>query len=479
MRKKGGEHPPFFMGKLGYIFLGNGRVDFMKRILFLCFLILCILLVICRANRVENKNPVVSVVMPVYNREDLVRRAVESILNQTYTQFEFVIVNDGSTDKTGEILQEYAQKDDRIRIITNEQNCGIACARNVGMAAAKGKYIAPMDSDDMALPIRLEKSVAAMEAFPDIAVFSGRIGNIEKEMSLEWIQNPKEFWIDRTPEFLQIQMMFTNDLQNVATILRRDFFEKEKIKYNEKYLAAEDYDLWKQVLLKGGKIAGFGNVVTIARFHNSNAPDYYASMVSNTNQIKKELFEQFFAVDIKEIKWNFSEIERCLMLEKVAQGNAERLVMSPQIIDDFKQQRCPPANSNWVYVKHPKWKSFVVLGQNAEAQRHASKVRGTYVWDKDNLKIEWEKEGSEMFKKQKDGIYHFFEIGVPGIDIKHPNWSDKFITKGNRFCRKGFTDCGQILSRTPNEIRVKWDRWGIETFKKRSKTQTFEYVECP
>ena len=103
-------------------------------------------------------NPLVSVVMPVYNREMYVGAAIESILGQTFTDFELIIVDDGSTDQSVAIIQGY--RDPRIRLIRFSQNKGVSAARNVGNHEARGEFIAVMDSDDIALPKRLEKQLA-------------------------------------------------------------------------------------------------------------------------------------------------------------------------------------------------------------------------------------------------------------------------------------------------------------------------------
>ena len=111
-------------------------------------------------------NPIVSVVMPAYNVELYVEEAVRSILNQTFCDFEFIIVDDGSTDRTPEILRSFT--DPRIRLLFNEKNEGNYPARNRGCRLARGKYIAVMDADDVALPERLEKQVRFMEGNPDV-----------------------------------------------------------------------------------------------------------------------------------------------------------------------------------------------------------------------------------------------------------------------------------------------------------------------
>ena len=94
------------------------------------------------------KNPTVSVIIPTYNRAHLVGRAIKSVLNQTYRDFEIIVVDDGSTDNTKDIIKEFQKKDKRIKYIPYEKNKGGSAARNTGIKAAKGEYIAFLDSDD-------------------------------------------------------------------------------------------------------------------------------------------------------------------------------------------------------------------------------------------------------------------------------------------------------------------------------------------
>jgi glycosyltransferase involved in cell wall biosynthesis len=101
------------------------------------------------------KTPRISVVMPAYNSERYIGEAIESILNQTFTDFEFIIINDGSMDDTAKIVLQYANKDKRIKFINNKDNRGIVSVLNQGLDLAKGEYIARMDSDDISLPTRL------------------------------------------------------------------------------------------------------------------------------------------------------------------------------------------------------------------------------------------------------------------------------------------------------------------------------------
>jgi len=113
-----------------------------------------------------NKNPTVSVIIPTYNRANLISRAIRSVLNQTYSDFELIIIDDGSTDNTEDIIRQFQEKDKRIKYIKHDKNKGGSAARNRGIKIAKGKYIAFQDSDDEWLPEKLNKQVDSIEKLP-------------------------------------------------------------------------------------------------------------------------------------------------------------------------------------------------------------------------------------------------------------------------------------------------------------------------
>ncbi|MFC1700334.1 glycosyltransferase family 2 protein [Patescibacteria group bacterium] len=118
----------------------------------------------------SNKKPLVSVIMPAYNTKKYIAEAIESILNQTYKNIEFIILDDCSTDKTWEIIRSYVKKDSRIVAVRNSKNLNIALCRNKGISLSKGKYIIWADSDDISLPSRIEKQVAFMEKNPKVGI---------------------------------------------------------------------------------------------------------------------------------------------------------------------------------------------------------------------------------------------------------------------------------------------------------------------
>lgn len=125
-----------------------------------------------RGRRVDK--PLISVVMPVYNSNGFLKGAIESIKKQTYRNFEFIIVNDGSTDKSAQILHSYRKKDKRIKIFKNKRRLGFDKALSLALSKAKGRFIARMDADDISAPDRLKKQLAHLLENPDIVAVGGQ-----------------------------------------------------------------------------------------------------------------------------------------------------------------------------------------------------------------------------------------------------------------------------------------------------------------
>jgi len=127
----------------------------------------------------EKVNSLVSVLMPVYNAEQFVAQAIESVLNQTHQNFELICVDDGSQDKSYSILESYAKKDTRIKVFQNEKNTGIGYTRRKLVGLSKGTYIAILDADDIMMPQRLEKQFTFLEKNPDVVVLGGQCVTID------------------------------------------------------------------------------------------------------------------------------------------------------------------------------------------------------------------------------------------------------------------------------------------------------------
>lgn len=185
--------------------------------------------------------PKVSVVMSVFDGERYLREAVESILGQTFTDFEFIVIDDGSTDSTWEILGSY--DDSRIRLMRNQGNIGLTKSLNKGVALARGGYIARMDADDVALPQRLEMQVAFLEDHSEIGILGSwcRMLNANGE-DLGLYEMPTDDLRIRWVSLL------TNPFAHPTVVLRRALLGKDGPWYDEALETAQDYDLWLRVL---------------------------------------------------------------------------------------------------------------------------------------------------------------------------------------------------------------------------------------
>lgn len=129
----------------------------------------------------KKENPLISILMPVYNAGDFLVDAIESIRNQTLKDWELIVIDDGSTDKSHEILKKYAEKDSRIKIFRFKKNKGLALALNYGLSKAKGKYLARMDADDISMPKRLEKQLKYLKKNPQAVAIGSQVKLINEK----------------------------------------------------------------------------------------------------------------------------------------------------------------------------------------------------------------------------------------------------------------------------------------------------------
>ena len=185
--------------------------------------------------------PVVSILMPVFKTEPFLREALDSILSQTFTDFELIVLNDCSPGNAEEILDEY--KDPRIVRYLGKENVGLANVLNAGMQMAKGKYVARMDSDDISAPNRLEVQVDYLEQHPDIDLCSCGM-NLFGAMEDHWIRE-SDF------ETLRINALFFSPVLHASSVWRREAFERLGLRFRQEMVPAEDYDLWCRALSGG------------------------------------------------------------------------------------------------------------------------------------------------------------------------------------------------------------------------------------
>lgn len=205
--------------------------------------------------------PQVSIIMPVYNTAPFLREAIDSMLSQTFTDFELIVLNDCSPDNAEEILDEY--DDPRIVRYKGEKNVGLSNVLNVGIGLARGKYIARMDSDDISLPNRLQVQVDYLETHPEIDLVS---------VGMHLFGDKDEIWVrEQDFEEMKICALFYSPVLHASSMWRKDAFEKQGLRFRQEMVPSEDYDLWTRALVKGLKLVNLAEVLYKYRIHGTQA----------------------------------------------------------------------------------------------------------------------------------------------------------------------------------------------------------------
>ncbi len=207
-------------------------------------------------------NPLVTVLMPVYNGGEYLRLSIESILRQTYRDFEFLIINDCSTDNSLKIIEAFNDK--RIIIYNNENNLGQTKSLNVGLKLAKGKYIARMDADDMAFSMWLDKLVKYILEHPEYVAVSSYAAVIDG------LGNPQK--ILKTPNNFQeviVNLFFGKAMNHVGALLNKEIILKIG-GYNEDFSVAQDYELWSSLIRMGYQIINIPDILVSVRVHENS-----------------------------------------------------------------------------------------------------------------------------------------------------------------------------------------------------------------
>ena len=227
-------------------------------------------------------SPLVTVLMPVYNGEKYLKEAIESILNQTFRDFEFLIIDDGSADKSAEIIKSF--NDARIRLERNETNLGLIKTLNKRLGLAKGKYIARMDCDDISLPKRLSVQVNFMEKHPEIGVCGSwvKIIGLKQEFVNRYPQNHEE---------ARAYLLFNTPLAHPSVIIRKDVMEKHELEYDENYKHAEDYELWSRII-NYAKVSNIPKVLLHYRMHDASVSKKNSSeQTENSDKVRLGLIK--------------------------------------------------------------------------------------------------------------------------------------------------------------------------------------------
>lgn len=177
--------------------------------------------------------------MPCYNAGEYIDKAVESILQQTYTNWELIIIDDGSTDTSLQIIEQYVHKDKRIKLIINNINKGVSVSRNIALKACSGEYVAFLDADDIARPKRLEKEVFFLDHNKEYGAVGGRAQILDLKGNVSDVTSGPFTWQD-----IQKSIFFRNPFINSSMMFRKCLLDEYHISFNEKLKMGEDYLFW-------------------------------------------------------------------------------------------------------------------------------------------------------------------------------------------------------------------------------------------
>ncbi|HQD08740.1 MAG TPA: glycosyltransferase [Flavihumibacter sp.] len=287
---------------------------------------------------VNNPEPLISVVMPAYNAAQYILESIESVLSQSYRHFELLVIDDGSTDNTADIIRSV--NDDRIKLVANDQNHGIIFTLNRGIALANGKYIARLDSDDLAMPTRFEKQVRFMEENPKAGACGTYFKVIDKEgKTLQQVKFPS------APRDAKTYLLLHNCFCHSSVMMRTDL--AKALKYADEYLVCEDHELWHRIS-QVTEIANVPEYLTAYRIHGNNISTTKREIMFNS----LKMLNRKMLTDIGMI---FSEEELTL--------HSAMLTYQHQVFDGIKLD----ALDNWIiklydfFRKHPALNEKVMI----------------------------------------------------------------------------------------------------------------------
>jgi len=219
------------------------------------------------------KVPLISIITPAYNREQYIQEAIESVQNQSVSDWEMLIIDDCSTDETVKVVQQYQAEDNRIILLKNPKNLGISATRNHGLQAAKGTYIAMLDSDDVLLPNHFERHISFFEQYPEIGV----IGTWAKHIG----KSNRQFTPEKNDAQLRARSLYRCPMVHSSTMIRHEIIKTHQIQYSEDYPASNDYDFWVK-LLPHTKFHNLQEYLVLYRKHDQN--------ISVTNRTDQKQF---------------------------------------------------------------------------------------------------------------------------------------------------------------------------------------------
>ncbi|WP_231833833.1 glycosyltransferase family 2 protein [Thermosynechococcus vestitus] len=235
----------------------------------------------------QSNRPLLSVLMPVFNAEAYVGEAIESILGQSFRDFEFIIIDDGSTDNSLSVLKRYAAQDARIRLISRE-NRGLVATLNEGIALARGEWIARMDADDVALAHRLVSQLTFLQE-NQLEICGA---------SVQLIGTGRGYWhYPRAHAGCEAELLFGVPFAHPTVIAHARVFKE--LRYAAAWSLVEDYDLWQRAWAAGFKMGNVPEVLLQYRVHRQQTSSFYRrQQAQNSQQIRSRHWQQLLSIKL-------------------------------------------------------------------------------------------------------------------------------------------------------------------------------------
>lgn len=221
----------------------------------------------------------VSVIIPLYNGSKYIIQTLDSVLAQTYSDYEIVIVDDASTDNSYEVVERYIEEHSGVvfKLDKNSKNRGIAATRNRAIELSCGEYIALLDQDDIALPKRLELSADFLDNNPEFGAVGGGVCFID-EAGKAVLDRKYTVW--KNPLYIKARIMFGNIFANCEMMFRKEICQKYQIKYRDNMCGIEDFAFWTE-LVNHTKMVALDEVFLLHRVHEANSTKMYKENYTN------------------------------------------------------------------------------------------------------------------------------------------------------------------------------------------------------
>lgn len=306
-------------------------------------------------------NSVISVILPVYNCSDFVSNSVNSILNQTFEDFELLIIDDASTDNTYEIVG--ALDDPRIRIIKKPENTGYTNSLNMGIEMANGKYIARMDGDDFSYPQRFQKQIQFFNSNPDAIV----CGTNYKFMNSHEVNNHPS-----SPEEVRVHLLAGCYVAHPTVMFKKEVLLKNNLRYNPEFEPAEDYNLWVE-MSRYGQIGNIPEVLLDYRTHINQVSQKFSgrqqrytdhARLKMVSYLVPEMTKEQKSIHLSLVNPFASKRPEIWKMKKwvssLKNANVEKGVFEQKILEDFLDQKLGEYISARKKIFKPLWERGMI-----------------------------------------------------------------------------------------------------------------------